>query len=90
MKYYQNKVTGAVKKSPTGFSWTTLFFGNLPALFRGDIRGFFIQLFVAIITLGISWFVFPFFYNNMYKERLAGEGFAPISKETYQILSEGK
>lgn len=90
MKYYQNKITGGVKKAPEGFSWTTLFFGNLPALFRGDIRYFFIQLFVAIITLGISWFVFPFVYNGMYHNKLAESGFAPISRETFEILTNGK
>lgn len=31
---------GKIKSAYVGFSWTTFFFGSLPALFRGDIKGF--------------------------------------------------
>ncbi len=36
----KNEATGKLKTAYVGFSWTTLLFGSLPALFRGDFYGF--------------------------------------------------
>lgn len=67
--------TGITQKAPIGFSWTTLFFGGLPALFRGDIKWFFIQLLVDCFTLGVSAFAFPFIYNKIFVKKLLEKGF---------------
>jgi hypothetical protein len=71
----ENPNTGITKKAPVGFSWTTLFFGGFPALFRGDIKWFFIQLLIACFTAGISNLVFAFIYNKIYVQKLLEKGF---------------
>ena len=38
-----NPLSGGEVAGYKGFSWTTLFFGGLPALFRGHISAFFAQ-----------------------------------------------
>lgn len=66
-----------------GFSWTTLFFGFFPALFRGDfltfIGGFVIACIVCALTLGIgalfASFVWAFFYNKYYTRKLLERGY---------------
>lgn len=68
----QNGVRKEVKK---GFSWTMLFFGVFVPLFRGDFKWFFIILLVSFITGGISWLVFPFFYNKLYLNDLLNNGY---------------
>jgi hypothetical protein len=61
--------------APIGFSWTNLLFGALVPAFRSDWKWFIIQFLCAIITSGISWFVFPFFYNELYKKELLSQGY---------------
>jgi len=58
--------SGLTKQAPVGFSWTTLFFGVFPALFRGDFKWTLIMLLAALFTAGLAWLVFPFIYNRLY------------------------
>ena len=71
----ENPNTGVIKNAPVGSSLTTLFFGGLPALFRGDIKWFFIQLLIAFFTFGLSNLVFAFIYNKIYIQKLLEKGF---------------
>ena len=79
----RNPDNGLTKNGIYGFSWTTLFFGGFPALFRGDFMtfiGFFVILvIVALVTAGIGAFVlsiaWAFFYNGYYTTKLIEKGF---------------
>ena len=66
-----------IKQVKLGFSWTTLFFGGLPALFRGDLKWFLIMWIISVATLGLAWLVFPFVYNKVYIKGLLEKGYVP-------------
>lgn len=64
-----------VKKVPLGFSWTTFFFGGIPALIRGDwIPGIIIML-ASMFTWGIAGVIAAFIYNKMYAKSLFEKGY---------------
>lgn len=75
-----NPVTGRTAIGLQGFSWTTLFFGVFPALFRGHFVAFLVMGIIAIFTMGLSWLVFPFFYNGWHWNKLIGQGYVPNSQ----------
>jgi|GEM_PF-3390432 len=71
---------GIKKECPTGFSWTTLFFGFFVPLSRGDLIGLVIHLIASILSVGIFWLVWPFIYNKSYINRLLEKGYMPYSE----------
>ena len=78
--------TGALKDVPLGFSWTTLFFGIFPALFRGDFKNALIMFLLALFTLNLSWLIMPFFYNKMYVTDLVSKGWMPADQMSANTL----
>lgn len=78
MIVYKNNITGEIRNVPEGFSWTTLFFGFFPALFRADYQYAAIQIMLALVTFGISTLIFPFIYNSLYMKKLISLGFEPF------------
>jgi hypothetical protein len=84
----QHSQTGLQKTVKIGFSWTTLFFGLFPALFRGDIKWAVIMLILAIVTFGIAWLVFPFVYNKIYIKGLMEKGYVPADEATRTTLAQ--
>lgn len=91
----KHKDTGIVKDGFYGFSWTTLFFGFFPALFRGDfitfIGGFVIAVIIAFITMGFGAFlisfVWAFMYNKYYTRRLLERGYVFAGSEGDNTLA---
>jgi hypothetical protein len=73
----KNNNTGQTRTAPVGFSWTTAFFGPIPALMRRDYHGVLLQLFCAFVTFGVSAFIFPLIYNKRYLKALIQDGFIP-------------
>lgn len=66
---------GVTKEVKKGFSWTMLFFGVCVPLVRGDWKWFLISLLAGLVTCGISWLIFPFFYNKIYLNELLEKGY---------------
>ncbi|MFD0713014.1 DUF2628 domain-containing protein [Paenibacillus sp. GCM10027626] len=87
---------GAIKDVKVGFSWTTLFFGFFPALFRGDLKWavimFIASTVFAIFTLGLgAWIpgiIFSFIYNKMYIRELMEKGYRPANAEAEAALQQ--
>ncbi|WP_068669430.1 hypothetical protein [Thermosulfurimonas dismutans] len=75
---FQHPVTKEIKEAPIGFSWTMLFFEVFVPLFRGDWKWAIISFLLAIITGGLSWFVFPFIYNKLYIKELIKKRFKAV------------
>jgi len=81
----QYELNGVSRNVPTGFSWTTFFFGPFPALFRGDLKWAAIQ-FVANIGATVvtapfagiggiaAWLTFAFIYNDRHEQDLKVAG----------------
>jgi hypothetical protein len=75
--------SGIVKTGYYGFSWTSFFFGGIPALMRGDIGAglavIAISLLASAFSFGLLWFVFgliwAFIYNKRYTQALLQQGF---------------
>jgi len=74
--YLEHASTYRVKKSPTGFSWTCVFFAPFVPFFRGDWRAG--LLYLLLSPFG-SYFVLPFLYNRIYIKRLLKKGYKPIN-----------
>lgn len=79
----KNPQNGLTKDGFYGFSWTSLFFGGFPALFRGDFLTF-LGLFAMIIVIGLvtagigAFFVtivWAFMYNKYYTKKLIEKGY---------------
>lgn len=75
--------TGIVKTGYYGFSWTSFFFGGIPALMRGDVWvGLAVlagSLVASAFSAGTLWFVvgliWAVIYNKRYTQGLLSEGY---------------
>jgi hypothetical protein len=87
--------SGIVKQGFYGFSWTTLFFGFFPALFRGDFITFLgaclIMLIIGAMTFGIGAFfvsfIWAFMYNKYYTRKLLERGYVLAGSDADNALA---
>lgn len=90
----KNMDTGVIKKAPTGYSWTTFFFGFFPALFRGDLKWALITIIasftLSFFTLGIGGLIyniiFAGFYNKLYIKELMSKRFTYADEASHEYL----
>jgi len=67
--------TGILKKGRFGFSWTTLFFGGFPAIFRGDLVLGLVVMVLQWATFGLAGLIWAFLYNKSYTIKLIEQGY---------------
>ena len=79
----KNEENGRVKIAPLGFSWTSLFFGWLVPLLRGDMSWAAWLIFGAL-TAFLSNIYQAFVYNKAYIKDLIKKGFK-VSETTIPI-----
>ena len=92
----KHRDSGLVKRGFYGFSWTTLFFGFFPALFRGDfitfLGGFAVLIVLGIFTIGIgtgiAMIVWAFWYNKYYTRKLLERGY--VFADAEGVVAEAK
>ncbi|GGD10370.1 DUF2628 domain-containing protein [Pontibacillus salipaludis] len=89
---------GLVKEVKLGFSWTTFFFGFIPALIRGDLKWAVIMFALAavagVFTFGLgAWvpgIIFSFVYNKIFIKELLEKGYRPATvEEEAKLQAEG-
>ncbi|WP_406858491.1 hypothetical protein ABEG18_13025 [Alsobacter sp. KACC 23698] len=91
----QNDSTGLRETGFYGFSWTVLFWGPLPAAFRGDWKTFVVALIVLMLvaaaTVGAGNFIanliWAFFYNRQYTRGLVERGYRFMGSDTENRLA---
>lgn len=94
----ENPRTGETVKGLYGFSWTTLFFGSFPALFRKDfitfIGTFVVLVILAVFTMGIgstiAMLAWAFMYNKYYTTNLVKKGFMFAGTHTENELASAR
>lgn len=64
-----------IKRAPLGYSWTVLFWGFCPPLFRQDWLMAGVMFLLGLFTYGISSIVLSFIYNKMYLKALLLKGY---------------
>jgi hypothetical protein len=91
----KHKDTGLTKDGFVGYSWTTLFWGFWPALFRGDyataVMMFLVLVLVGAATAGIGSIIAAAIwggvYNKSYTQKLIENGYEFYDSETNNALA---
>lgn len=80
--------SGLERDAYQGFSWTTLFFGPFPALFRGDLVGAAIILFTALLAGVIIPVVGSFLACVVFAAIYNGQQFARLLEQGYRVKGQ--
>lgn len=96
MKVRLTNAGGVTKEVKVGFSWTTFFFGFIPALFRGDLKWAVIIILLEIALgsftfgfgTGIVTIIFGFIYNKLHIKDLIEKGYKPSTERDHELLVE--
>ena len=96
--YLKNPTNNLVAKAYVGFSWTSLFFGPWPLLFRTEWGSFLVFIAVYIVvgafTLGIGslilGLVWAFIFNKWHMKRLIERGYSIDETQDPSLVAEAK
>ncbi|MBU3829773.1 MAG: hypothetical protein H9843_02590 [Candidatus Limosilactobacillus merdavium] len=91
---------GQIRIAKVGISWTTLWFGPLPALFRGDYYNFILMIVLdldyalVVLFFGLNWLmqfpwpslVFAILYNMMFFKHSFNIGYRPADQRSRELL----
>ena len=96
--YLKHRTSNLIAKSYLGFSWTSLFFGPWPLLFRGQ-WGFFLIFIAVYIIAGVFTFgigsvvlaiVWAFYFNKWHMRRLLENGYAIDETQSASVIAQAK
>lgn len=97
-----NRQNGQIRAAKVGVSWTTLWFGPIPALMRGDWYNFALMIVLDLIyALGVSMLglqialpvpaiIFGLIYNLMYFRHLFNIGYEPADDRSKELLTASR
>lgn len=87
MLMMKHPIIGLIKEVPTGFSWTTFFFGFFVPLIRGEYAHAAILFIASAFTFGLAGIVGAFIINKLYAQSLLLKGYVPNSEQDILMLN---
>ncbi len=82
----KHSTSSLIKEVKYGFSWTSVFFGPIVPLLRGDTLWFILWLILSGFSFFVFWLIFPFIYNKIYLTKLLSNGYTPVNKVSEDFL----
>ena len=76
--YFQNPANGYIERVNLPFLWTLLF-GPIYFAVRGVWTHAVVSFFLAMLTAGLSWLVYPFFAKGILETNYLRKGWVPLS-----------
>ena len=80
---FKNKM-GVTKKVKVGYSWTVLFFGGFPMLFRGMPMHGILLIMLGFMTFGLSSIIYSFMANKATAIYAMEHGYEPIKDAAWE------
>jgi hypothetical protein len=73
----RNPSNGYIEKSGCPFLWT-LIFGSFYFLYKGSLSHTVLSAIAAMLTGGLSWFVYPFFAKTAIRKHYLNNGWVEV------------
>jgi len=78
---FRNLTNGYTEESRLCWLWC-LIFGGFYFAYKGLWTHFFIGIFLAMFTCGLSWLIYPFFASTIVRTGYLRKGWVEISNDT--------
>jgi len=77
---FKNPMNGYVETSTGTLSWLWCFlFGAIYFLVKGNFKHVLLYIIFACLSVGISWFVYPFFVRSINDAKYLRAGWTPLN-----------